>query len=865
MRVPDSAALGQNDPMAADQDPYRLPREVTPNHYDLALAPDLAASRFEVTTTIGMTVHEAVDHVVLNAIELDVLFATVVDAAGREQKGAIALDEKLERATVTFPDRLAVGDATLTLAATGILNDQLRGFYRSTFTDAQGVEHVIATTQFEATDARRAFPCWDEPDRKATFRVSLLVPDGLLGLSNAAVAEERPAEGGGTWVTFETTMKMSTYLVAFVVGPLVTTEPVDVDGVPLRVACVPGREHLADFALEVGAFALRYLAEYFDIPYPADKLDLVALPDFAFGAMENVGCVTFRETALLVDRDNSSRVELQRVADVVSHEIAHMWFGDLVTMKWWNGIWLNEAFATFMELATVDAFRPEWERWVSFSTERGAAMVTDALEATRPIEYEVVGPEEAQGMFDVLTYQKGGAVLRMLETYLGADRFRAGIRLYLDTHRYANTETTDLWDAIESATGEPVRSIMDSWIFQGGHPVVSASATESGVELHQQRFRYVPDEGDADVRWEIPVLLGGSGECGRILLTDPTTTLAVAAGQKGPLVLNAGGWGVFRTRYSSELFAQLLDGFGQLGPIERYNLVSDQWAMVLAGWAPLGEFLDLVGLLGSERNSSVWDAALDGLGLVYREAPAGSRSAFSAWVSSIIGPVFDTLGWTPEPGEDEGLARLRGTLAGALGTIGELGSVRDAARRLHRGLLDGTESIPADLLGAVVSIVAWNGDDDDYEMFWDRIRKAPTPQEEVRYLFRLTSFPSEGLLRRTLDATAAGGEIRTQNGGFVISSALANPFAGKVAWDWLASHWDEVVQRIPEHSHGRMLDGISRLSDPTSVRVVSSFLAEHPVPSARKQVDQIRERQRVNAAFAVAAQEPIAARFSTGA
>ncbi|HEY2427380.1 MAG TPA: M1 family metallopeptidase [Acidimicrobiales bacterium] len=835
-------------------DPYRLPRTVTPRHYDLTIAPDLGSCRFEGTTEIDVAVHETVREVVLNAIELDVHSVVVVDAAGRRQEGSTTLDEKLERATVTFPEPLSVGDATLTIASTGLINDQLRGFYRSTFTDADGTERVIATTQFESTDARRAFPCWDEPEHKATFQVRLLVPDGLLGLSNTAVVDQRPTEGG-TWVTFDRTMKMSTYLVAFVVGPLVTTRPVDVDGVPLRVACVPGREGLADFALEVGAHALRFLAEYFAIPYPAGKLDLVALPDFAFGAMENVGCVTFRETALLVDRDNSSRLELERVADVVSHEIAHMWFGDLVTMKWWNGIWLNEAFATFMELTTVDAFRPEWERWVSFSTERGVAMVTDALASTRPIEYEVVSPEDAEGMFDVLTYQKGGAVLRMLETYLGPERFRDGIRLYLDRHRYANTETTDLWDAIEEATGEPVRSIMDSWIFQGGHPVVAASSDRPGqLTLRQQRFRYIPSPEDASVRWQVPILLRGSSEGHeRLLLSDSTATVGTSLDD--PVVVNAGGWGVFRTRYSGSLFGQVIAGFRNLDPIERFNLVSDTWAMVLAGQEPVGELLDLVALLGDERNPSVWEAALDALNMLYRVVP--DKEAFSTWVRQLVGPVFATLGWEPAPGEDDGTAKLRGLLLMALGTIGEDPLVKDRARSIH---VERTPVAP-DLLAPIVSVVAWNGGPAEYEDFWTRIRQAPTPQEEVRYLFRLSAFPDPELLERTLDATLD--EIRAQNGAFVVATALANRAAGREAWEWVTQHWDDILKRLPDNSHGRMLEGIVRLTDPSAVAAVADFLADHPIPSARKQVDQLLERQQVNAAFAARARDEVARWFNS--
>ena len=820
-------------------DPHRLPRTIVPNHYRLELEPDLDTFRFEGKATIDLDVLHPSRELVLNAADLEIHSVSIRDAAELEQPGTVEVDEELERATVTFSEEVTRGAATVSFVFTGTLNDELRGFYRSTFTDADGRERVIATTQFESTDARRAFPCWDEPDFKATFDVRLFVPDGMLGLSNGAVVSSTPADGG-SWVTFDTTMKMSTYLVAFVVGPLVATDPVDVDGVPLRVAAVPGRERLAAFALDVGAHSLRFFAEYFGIPYPAGKLDMVALPDFAFGAMENLGCITYRETALLVDPEQASRLELERVADVVAHEIAHMWFGDLVTMKWWNGIWLNEAFATFMEVAAVDAYRPNWERWVSFSTERAAAMAVDGLASTRPIEYEVVSPADADGMFDVLTYQKGGAVLRMLETYLGAPRFREGIRLYLRRHAYANTETTDLWDALEEATGEPVRSIMDSWILQGGHPVVTATKTG----LSQRRFRYLPDPSDASVRWQIPILLRG-GEHDRLLLADASRSPASG-------VVNAGGWGFFRTQYSPELFGEVVDQFATLDPIERFNLVSDTWAVVLAGGDP-ELFFDLVGLLDEERHPSVWQAGLGGLDLLHRVNPTPS---YSAWVQSFAAPVLSSLGFTPAPNEHERVGRLRGLLVESLGTIGSDAAVIDFCKDAFARSLEG---VHADLWSAVVGVTAWNGGPDEYAVFWDRIRSAKTPQDEVRYLFRLSAFPDASLLERTLDATLT--DIRSQNGSFVVASGLANRRVGRNAWAWLAAHWDEVLKRLPVNSHGRVLDGITGLIDEQSLVEVPAFLASHPLPAARKQVDQLLERQRINAAFATRTGPALASRF----
>src|SRR5580704_16433357 len=470
--APDDPAVAAPAPAPAPDEPFRLPRTVEPLVYRLTLAPDLDAATFTGTAEVDVVVHEATDELVVNAIELAIDDVTLTTATGETIDATVALDEATERAMFGLATPVPPGPATLRCSFTGTLNDKLRGFYRSTFTDDAGVTHTIATTQMESTDARRAFPCWDEPDRKAVFEVTLVVADGLAAFSNSPVVDEEPADDGRRRVRFAPTMKMSTYLVAFVVGPLEATAPVDVDGVPVRVIYVPGKAHLTAPALECAAHALRFFTEYFGIGYPGDKLDLVAIPDFAAGAMENLGCVTFREAILLADPESSSRSELERLAEVVEHEIAHMWFGDLVTMKWWNGIWLNEAFATFMALCCLDDYRPDWQTFVGFSRDKGAALAIDGLHATRPIEFPVHHPDEAAAMFDVLTYEKGASVLWMLEQYLGRDRFRDGVRRYLKAHANSNTETTDLWDAIEqSADGEPVRELMDTWIFQGGYPL----------------------------------------------------------------------------------------------------------------------------------------------------------------------------------------------------------------------------------------------------------------------------------------------------------------------------------------------------------------------------------------------------------
>ncbi|MDH4365057.1 MAG: M1 family metallopeptidase, partial [Acidimicrobiia bacterium] len=612
-------------------DAYRLPTSVVPERYRLRLAPDLDAERFDGTVTITARVTEPSAVVVLNADGLTVSAATARAVDEEAADATWQLDEEAKRLVVTPAQPLEPGPIELTLAFSGAFDTHLVGLYASRFTDDDGTERKLATTQFEATYARKCFPCWDEPAFKAVFELELDIDPTLDAVANSVEVGRQLTPEGRLRLAFAPTIPMSTYLVAFVVGPLAVTEPVDVDGIPLRIVHVPGKGELTGFALEAGAFALRYFADYFGLPYPGDKLDLVAIPDFAFGAMENLGCVTFREVLLLIDPKTSTHTELQRAADVINHEIAHMWFGDLVTMSWWNGLWLNEAFATFMEMHCTDAFRPEWERWVDFGLARTEAFETDALGATRPIEFEVVSPSDAEGMFDVLTYEKGAAVVRMLEQYLGQDRFRAGINRYMRENQFGNAETTDLWDAIEAETGEPVRRIMDSWIFQGGFPSVSVEVHPDRPEvltLTQDRLRYEPGEGPGSgtgseatdpARWAVPVLYRWAAEGdeeprrGRILVEEASARIELPAPPLW-LVVNAGGAGFFRVAYGERQLDQLADiATDELTAIERYALIDDAWAAVVAGRTSSMAFLNLIEAMSGEGDRSVWQRLIAGL------------------------------------------------------------------------------------------------------------------------------------------------------------------------------------------------------------------------------------------------------------
>ena len=611
---------------------FRLPRDVVPTRYELTVVPDLDAAVFHGHERVELEVMTPTSSIICNAAELEISNATLSWPSG--SKGPVPLEvsfqHDLERVSFTPPGPLLPGPYVLECDFSGVLNGKLRGFYRSTFRDEQGNEASMAVTQFESTDARRAFPCWDEPDRKAVFSVALDVPSGLLALSNGAEVSRSELGGGRTRVSFADTIPMSTYLVAFVVGPLEVSATLDAGGIAVRAVHVAGKDHLTSFALEAAVHALSFFTEYFDQPYPGDKLDLVAIPDFAMGAMENLGCITFREVDLLTDPARSSRPELERLASVVAHEIAHMWFGDLVTMSWWNGVWLNESFATYMSLCCLDDFKPEYQCWVGFSRDREMALALDGLHSTRAIEWPVRTPGEVESMFDALTYEKGASLLRMIEQYLGEDRFRDGVRRYLAAHRYANTETTDLWDAIQQAAEqEPIRALMDSWIRQGGHPLLTARAQGHEVVLTQEPFSYLPEQDRPDrSRAECHRLELARAGCpreaagrrhqrgGRVpLRAAAEQPIHVPAGH-GMLVVNVGGSGVYRLRYDDPLLDDILAGLGRLVPLERFKLVADTWACALAGLTPLEQFLTLMRRLEGETDPSVWAMVTGALGLL---------------------------------------------------------------------------------------------------------------------------------------------------------------------------------------------------------------------------------------------------------
>lgn len=843
----------KGDDMNADRDsgtldPYRLPRHVRPTRYDLRLEPDLDAAAFSGCEAITLVIEQPTTTITLNAADLEITAAELEDPTGRRVSAAVEVAEPLQRCRLTLARTVGPGTWRLHLNFLGRLNDKLRGFYRSTYKTAAGTIRTMAATQFEATDARRTFPCWDEPDFKAVFATTLVIDPSLTAVANTSIASES-IEAGKKVVRFADSITMSTYLVAFIVGEIEATAPLFVGKTPLRLWTVPGKQLLTPFGQAIAAASLQFFEDYYAIPYPGDKLDLLAIPDFASGAMENLGAITFRETALLVDQRTGTQAELERVADVVAHENAHMWFGDLVTMSWWNGLWLNEAFATFMEILAVDAWKPEWKRWDSFGVSRAAAFSVDGLHSTRPIEYPVRAPKDAEAMFDVLTYEKGASVLRMLEQHIGPAAFREGVRQYLRAHAYGNADTKDLWVSLGHAAKQPVLELMDGWIFQPGYPLVTAHmAGDADLVLSQQRFAYLADNEPLEQRWQIPVQIritvGDRTEHRRLLLTDDETHVTLPQGVQ-ELLINEGGHGFYRVRYEARLLKRLIDaGVDRLTPTERFNLVSDAWATTVSGLMPLPEYLHLTAHFIQERDKNVWAALLDSFSFLNRIIRAGDRPALEAFVRSRVAPAVHELGWTTQDGEQDLVRQLRGELIGALGGLGNDPPTQQAAAERYQQYRKDPATVDPNIVPALVAILAHTGNEARYEEFSGRYLMAATPQEERRYLFSLAAFQSPALLARTL-ARTINGEMRTQDAPSVVGAVLGNVHGRELAWDFVKTNWDQMDRLFPKQGLRRMCGGIVNLAMPEVERDVRTFFVSRKIDLGGKTLEQYLEQLRI--------------------
>lgn len=831
--------------------PFRLPRHVTPSHYDIRLDLDFDTLTFEGVVSIDVGVSEPTEEIVLNTADLEISEVELTGSQGEVAISGIDHDEEFERATFKLVEAIRPGSYSLRLAYRGIINDQLKGLYQSTYRDGDGNEHLIATSQCQSTDARRIIPCWDEPDFKATFQTTMVVPEGLEAYSNAAELERTNVGEGRVEFRFAPTMKMSSYLLAFIAGPFEATEPRVVRGTPMRIIVPKGNLHLTDVAMENAVFCFEYLSDYYGIPYPGDKLDHVAIPDFAAGAMENVGLITYRDAYLIIDEPKASQSELESSLDVIGHEIAHQWFGNLVTLAWWEGAWLNEAFASFMELKATDAKKPEWKRWLAFANlEVPWAMGTDQLVTTRPIEYEVNAPSEVDEMFDAITYGKGSAVLRMIEMFIEEDRFRIGVGNYLSKHQYGNTVTPDLWEALDGVCVWPVSDIMETWVYQRGFPQIDVGRIEGGLQVSQRRYLAIPDDTDTTV-WQVPLQLRGSvnGEAfyRKVLLDSDEDTVSLD-GNLDWVVANAGGHGFYRTSYSTELFEDLFKHLDELDDIERFALVSDTLAFVRNGQIPASKFLDLAGRFADEEEHAIWSVIISGLGLIEHHALDESvRPGFEEFVRDLLGPAFERHGWDPRATDSDLQRKLRGMLIAGLGTIGGDPEIISKATVLAQDAIGGDSDLDPELVTAALSVYSYNGGSEEYSELWEAYREAVTPLEQRRFLRSVAGVGVEDLAIDTLDKIV-NGDIRTQDGFWVFATLLRGK-AGPAVWNSARQRWDDLLDQMPGMTKQRVVEGLPALSQPEVAADVKAFFAEHPVPDAKRALAQKLERLDANVAL----------------
>ena len=864
--------------MSEKSNAVMLPGDVRPVLYDLTLTPDLDSFTFAGEETVDVEVLESTSSVTLNCAEIEVASCRVTAADGAELTPAdTSFDEQAETVTFSFDRPLPIGPARLHVEFSGVLNDLLRGFYRSRYVDADGAERYLATTQFEATDARRAFPCWDEPAMKAKFRLSLVVSSDLEAVSNTLPVSESARPGGLRCVTFGETPVMSTYLLAFVVGDLRSIEQRAPCGTLVRVWGTPGKERQGQFALDLSVKLLDYFNGYFGVPYPLEKLDHIAIPDFAAGAMENWGAITYRENALLVDPEQSSAVTRQNVATIVAHEMAHMWFGDLVTMAWWNDLWLNESFASWMGDKSVDFAFPEWDVWTQFvSFDTNAGLSLDGLRSSHPIEQPVNNPSEIGQLFDAISYSKGGAILRMLEQFLGPDVFRQGISDYIAKHQYGNARTQDLWDALGEASGQPVREMMNSWVLQTGYPVVEIETKRGrhGVEVaaSQRRFFYeniAADTSGDDTRWHVPlsvktVVTGTTS----VLMDGESTTLDVALPAVSPrgdwVMVNPERTGFYRTNYSEDDWARLKRGVERLGltAADRLGLQDDAYALVKAGYLPATQFLSLTEAYVGEPDAPVWQDLSANLGGMERLlADEEFLPSYRALCRRIFRRAAARAGWHARPGEGHLDVMFRSTALSGLGGYGDEATL-DRAGELFEHLRGGG-GIDPNIRTVAMNLAAERGGRDTYDALWKMHGEATMEEQRARVLAALSHVGAPELLRETLDRSLTD-EVRAHNTVRVISTVASNLEGRDVAWEFVKANWEELDRRYGEGGFALMelVSVGGRFTTRERLDDVRAFFREHPVPSADRSVRQALERTGLNIAFLDRNREELAAWFA---
>jgi aminopeptidase N len=848
--------------VAAPAAGQRLPGTVTPEHYTLWFAPDLKEETFRGRETIRVRVARPTREITLHAAEIE--FSEVkVTAGGRTQTARVTLNPGAETATLTLPSDIPAGAAEIAITYKGILNDKLRGFYIS---KANGRSYAV--TQMEATDARRAFPSFDEPTYKATYDVSMMIDSGDTAISNGRQVSDTPGpEKGKHTVTFAPTPKMSTYLLAMIVGDFVCRDG-ESDGTPLRVCSTPDKRGLTAFALEAATQQLKFYNDYFGIKYPFGKLDIIAVPDFAAGAMENAGAITFRERLLLVDPERSSADVRKNVASIISHEIAHQWFGNLVTMKWWDDIWLNEGFATWMASKPLDAWRPEWRMSIADAEDTQGALSLDALRTTRAIRTKVETPDEINEVFDGIAYEKTAAVLRMIESYVGAPAFQQAIGAYLKKYSWSNAAGEDFWNEIAAVTGRPVDRILKSFVDQPGAPVltIKASCSQGSTALagSQARFFGAPGPAPAAAQsWVFPA-------CGKIpgipgsrceLIEQPVQTFEIPTCE--PIFANADARGYYISEYAPDIVRGLATA--PLSAADKLSLLGDEWWMVRSGRHDIGAFLDLASAQAADETPAVLDIVSNRLGYAATYiADASELPRYQAWIRTKFAPILASIGLPGTVKDPDDIQNRRATLLGVVGLSGNDADVQRQARELALQYIANPGSLSPTIVQTVLQVAAVSGDKALYDQYMAQLSKTGIqPEEYYRFFNSLSSFRDPALVQRTLEF-AISDAVRSQDTGTLVAGLISRPSSREAAWTFTKREWRTLTRKLGTFQGiPAIISAVGSYCSADKASDVRQFFTQNPVKSSERALQQALERIESCAALDARQSAPFSAWLAT--
>ncbi len=830
-------------------DPGRLPKTVVPVHYDIDLALDPESRRVDGFEVIDIEVREPTARVVLNADSIKVTRATIDK---KPRSAIVTYDDDAETVTLTFQRPLPVGRHKLHLTFTGQIHKSGPGLYAVDYETEDGSKRLISS-HLAPADARRMFPVWDEPALKATFALSVTLPRSYTAVSNMPIAREEPAGPGAKKISFQPTPKMSSYLVALTAGELERISA-QVDGITVSVVTTAGKREQARFALNSAVEVLRYFNDYFGVKYPLPKLDLIAVPDGHVSAMEHWGAITFQDYRLLLNPATSSAYARREMFSLIAHEIAHQWFGNLVTMSWWDNLWLNEGFATWMESKVTERFHPRWRTWLSNSDEKQSAMRQDADGSAHPIHQPVRDKSAASEMFDDITYNKAGAVVRMLEGYLGPEVFRAGLRKYVSDYAYGNTTPADLWRALEAVSGKPVAAVATTFIEQRGVPLIITETKclpdkQQRLVLRQEPFTI--NSSGQTARWMVPITVAPVSEQQRtaevVLLRDETTE--IPAGRCGDAVkLNSGDTGYYRVEYDAAMRAALIKSFPLLSPADRVNMLADAWALVQAGRAEPTFYLDLVEQIGDDSRP-VWDQVMR----VFKEIDRlqygrPERAAFQAYARLKLRAVLDRVTWDAPRPDGDGTIALRAQLVQTLGEFGD-GEVLTEARHRFEVFVQKPASLRPGLREAVNRLAGMAADRDSYDTLLSLARKATTTKERDRYYLAAAGARDPALAREMLNLTLSK-ELPSSLLGRVMTTMAFDGGHADLVWGFLRKNFNKLADRQGSSFREEFVpDFMKNFSDRSRAAELAAFAPAHATSDGRAAAKRAEEQIKLDADF----------------